>query len=336
MIDRREFLKISAGTAALASLPGCRKASDPWEPAAYGKPARSRVAILPAKNYDGTLKDTVLAGLKLFPLEVSNRRVLLKPNFVEYDPRGVINTHPVLLQAAIEAFRTLGARQVIVGEAPGHRRDNQYLLSASGIGDVLTDSHTPYVDLNNGPVRPVRLRSRFSGLRELYLPASVLDADLLVSMPKMKTHHWAGITLSLKNMFGIVPGAVYGWPKNLLHWAGIGECILDINAALARPRFNIVDGIVGMEGNGPIQGEPRHSGVLVFGADSVAVDATCARLMSVDPWKIGYLEEADAFLGNIADDRIDQIGEAVRPHQQDYRVIESFRRTKLTPRVTGS
>ena len=122
----------------------------------------------------------------------------------------------------------------------------------------------------------MRLISRYTGFGELYLPETVLDADLIVSMPKLKTHHWAGVTLSLKNMFGVVPGCVYGWPKNPLHWAGIENSILDINAVLRIPRFNIVDGIVGMEGNGPIQGEAVHSGVILLGSDPVAVDATGA------------------------------------------------------------
>ena len=115
--------------------------------------------------------------------------------------------------------------------------------------------------------RPVGLRRRYTKVGKLYLPATVLGADLLVSMPKLKSHHWAGVTLSLKNMFGIVPGLIYGWPKNVLHWEGIESSILDINAALTVPRFNIVDGIIGMEGNGPIQGDAKHVGALVFGAD---------------------------------------------------------------------
>jgi uncharacterized protein (DUF362 family) len=146
----------------------------------------------------------------------------------------------------------------------------------------------------------------------------------------MKTHHWAGVTLSMKNLFGIVPGSIYGWPKNLLHWAGIDHSILDINASVDVPRFNIVDGIVGMEGNGPIQGNAIPSGVLVFGPDSLAVDATCARLMRIDPFRIRYLEKADAYLGNAGSKAIEQIGDPLERFQRDYRVIESFQDAKLT------
>ena len=332
MVDRREFLKASAGAVVLAALPSCSDEPQ-WEPAARLKRARSRVAVLPAEAYD-RLDDIVHRGIELFGLPLRGRRVLLKPNFVEVDPDGVINTHPALVAAAIEAFRSLGA-QVVVGEGAGHRRDNEYLLSATGIGHVLRETGARFVDLNNDAVRRVRLRSRFTGLKELYLPETVMSADLLVSLPKMKTHHWAGVTLSMKNLFGIVPGSVYGWPKNPLHWAGIHESILDINAALPVARFNIVDGIVGMEGNGPIQGDPVRSGVLIFGEDPVAVDATCARLMSIDPSRISYLEKADTFFGNIADDRIDQLGEPVGPFEKDYRVLQVFKGIKMADRMTA-
>jgi uncharacterized protein (DUF362 family) len=148
-------------------------------------------------------------------------------------------------------------------------------------------------------------------------------------MPKLKTHHWAGVTLSLKNMFGVVPGMVYGWPKNALHWAGIAGSILDINSAVPIPQFAIVDGIVGMEGNGPLQGQAKQSSVLVLGDDLVAVDATAARLMMIEPRKIEYLEMADRFLGNISPERIELVGERLERFQQNYQVIENFQELKV-------
>lgn len=291
------------------------------------------MAVLRAEDYQAQLADILLRGLKLFSLNPKGKRVVLKPNLVEYDPAGVINTHPAVIYAAIEAFKTLGAREVVVAEGPGHRRDNEYLLTASGLYDVLKDTRSSYIDLNQDDVRVLNLRSRFTGLDSLYLPETVLSADLLVSMPKLKTHHWAGVTLSMKNMFGIVPGAVYGWPKNILHWVGIHESILDINSALPVPQFAIVDGIVGMEGNGPIQGKPKKSGVLVLGDDLVAVDSTSARLMRLEPAKIRYLEKAAQFLGNIETDKIEQIGEGYEPLRQDFQVIDTFQNLKT---VAGS
>jgi len=311
-----------------ASVVGCAR-RQPWEKAAYRKPAQSRVAILGAQSYDMPLEDILRRGLQLFRLPLQGKTVVLKPNLVEYDPAGIINTHPAVIAATIEAFKYLGARQVIVAEGPGHRRDNEYLLTASGIYPVLKESKTPYVDLNYDDARALQLRSHFTNLQQLYLPETVLNADLLVSMPKLKTHHWAGVTLSMKNLFGLIPSAIYGWPKNVLHWAGISESILDINSTLPVPQFAIVDGIVGMEGNGPIQGAAKPCGTLILGDDLVAVDATAARLMTIDPGKITYLAEAGYFLGNIAQENILSLGEDLAPFRQDFRVINRFQHLKV-------
>lgn len=327
MIDRRQFLKSSAAMS-LAPLLGACDQSPRWQREAYVRPKSSRVAILHADHYGKSLSEVVQRGIELCRLEVHGKTVLLKPNLVEFDPNGVINTHPAVVEAALETFKKLGAREVIVAEGPGHRRDNEYLLSASGLYDVIKQHRVRYVDLNSDDVRLTQLKSGYTHLKQLYLPETLYRADLLVSMPKLKTHHWAGVTLSLKNMFGVIPGAVYGWPKNALHWAGINGSIVDINSSLPLPRFAIVDGIVGMEGNGPLQGEAKKSGVLLFGSDLVAVDASAARLMKIEPRKVKYLATAGEFLGNLAYEDIEQIGEPVERFEQDFRVIDNFAELK--------
>src|ERR1700677_270974 len=150
-----------------------------------------------------------------------------------------------------------------------------------------------------------------------------MGVDFVVSMAKLKTHHWAGVTLSMKNMFGVVPGSCYGWPKNALHWAGIDRAILDINAAV-RPDFAIVDGIIGMEGNGPIQGTPKPCGALILGDDPVAVDSTCARIMGLAPEKIDYIARAATLLGQIRPEQIRQIGESVSSVLTPFAVLDTF------------
>jgi uncharacterized protein (DUF362 family) len=160
-------------------------------------------------------------------------------------------------------------------------------------------------------------------LKSLYLPHTVLDCDLLVSLPKMKTHHWAGATLAMKNLFGVVPGGVYGWPKNVLHWAGIPESIVDLHHLFPR-QFAIVDGIVGMEGNGPIQGTPKHAGVLVAGSDVAAVDATCCRIMGIEPKKIEYLGIARG-KENLGETAFRQIGEPVGSVRTAFQLVDPWR-----------
>jgi uncharacterized protein (DUF362 family) len=193
----------------------------------------------------------------------------------------------------------------------------------SGLLDALRAVEAPFVDLNAAPLVRRPLHSRYSQLRELWLPDLVVDSDVVVSMPKMKTHHWGGLTLSLKNCFGCVPGRVYGWPKNVLHWAGLEQSIVDVAAAV-RPDLVIIDGIVGMEGNGPINGDPRHAGLLVVGDDPVAADATAAHMMVVDPERVGYLREAGRFLGQVHLEEIVQRGEDPARARVAFRLVPEF------------
>ncbi len=270
------------------------------------RPQRSRVAILPASEYSQKLSGLLWVGLKLFGLNVAGRSVVLKPNLVDYIPDAEVNTHPRLVIAAAECFRRLGARQVTVAEGPGHQRDTQLVLRASGLEQQLKENGFLFVDLNRDAVVKTRLRADYSGLKRLWLPRTVLEADLIVSMPKVKTHHWAGVTLSMKNMFGVVPGIKYGWPKNLLHWRGIQPSIVDLVATVPI-HFVIADAIVCMEGNGPLAGTSRRLDRIVLADDPVAADATCASLMGLIPERVAHIFETAKFLGNMSSGRIDQL-----------------------------
>lgn len=297
---RREFLAASAGAALLGGC-GTKHVSTP----------PSTVSIIRAPAYGQSVYDAVRRLFAEHRLQVRGRNVLVKPNLVEFEPHSSINTHPLLVHAAFEALCAMGASTVRIAEGPGHRRNTLDLAEAAGYFQVVPRFEDVFVDLNLGDVTRVRPTRQFSRLEKLYLPDAALGADLLVSIPKMKTHHWVGATLSMKNLFGVVPGGIYGWPKNVLHWSGIPECIADLHAVFPR-QFALVDGIVGMEGDGPIKGTPKPAGLLVAGSDPVAVDATCCRIMRIDPFKIGYLQLAtqggDA---QIAEGNIRQVGEPI-------------------------
>ena len=307
---RRDFL---IGSAALG-LAGCSRTAAPR--------ARAPVNITRAVAYSQGIYDTMRRVLAGHRLNVRGRRVLLKPNLVEFEPGSAINTHPMLVHATLEAFRALGA-SVAIAEGPGHRRSTLDLADAAGYFQTIPGFEDVFTDLNLDEVSRVRLPQPVSHLRALYLPHAVLSSDLLVSMPKMKTHHWTGATLSMKNLFGIVPGGVYGWPKNVLHWAGIHESIADLHSLFPN-HFAIVDGIVGMDGNGPIQGRPKPAGVIVSGHDPVAVDATCCRIMQIEPSRIGYLTLAGGLEG-IAEKNIQQIGERPDSVETRFELIMGLR-----------
>ena len=318
-LTRRELLTAAAGAAMMS---GCRTELRSIAPA--------RVSILKVPAYDQTIYDTMRRLLAEHLGDVRGRSILLKPNLVEFEPDRGINTHPLLVHAAFEAFRAMGAATVRIAEGPGHRRNTLDMAEAAGYFQTVPNFEDHFVDLNLDEVTRVRPTAQFSRIKKLYLPNSALGADLLVSMAKMKTHHWVGATLSMKNLFGVVPGGIYGWPKNVLHWAGIDESIADLHAAFPR-HFAIVDGIVGMEGNGPIQGTAKHAAVLVAGSDPVAVDATCCRIMRIDPLRIRYLQLASSHgtESRITEDRIRQLGESIRTVSTPFELIPQFRKTRL-------
>lgn len=333
MLSRRTFLKLlsALGVGALFGRYGARfilvnQLSHCWGPNFESKVSDvSKVAIVKAASYEEDLGLLIKQGMEKlgFGNMVKNKRVVLKPNMVEYEADYSINTHPAVVGGAIEAFANLGAREITVAEGPGHRRDTELLLKHSGLREALRKYDIPFVDLNIDAIKKIPMKSSFMGLKTMYFPETITDADLVVSIPKMKTHHWVGVTLSMKNMFGTVPGVKYGWPKNILHWHNINSSIIDINSTIS-PCFAIVDGIIGMEGNGPLHGVAKKTGVLVMGNDLVAVDATCTRIMGLEPSRIEYLKLANHYLGNLDTNRIAQIGEPIEAVSQDYALINEF------------
>lgn len=270
---------------------------------------RSRVAVLRCGDY-ASCPSVIEDGLRLIQPDVRNKRVVLKPNLVEYSTTAAINTHPMLIAGAIEAIYKFGAASVTVAEGPGHVRDTQMLIEECGLAEQLKAvGRSRFVDLNFDDVSRVPLRTGLTSLGELWLPNTILGADVLISMPKIKTHHWAGVTLSLKNLFGVVPGGVYGWPKNILHWQGIDNSIAELAAAVPI-HYVIADGIVAMEGNGPLHGKSKNLGCLVFANDPVSADFTCCELMKRSTTTVRHLVLSEA-LGNGDPGRIDQLGEPV-------------------------
>lgn len=305
-MSRRFFLKGTlAGGLAVASgnlLGGCNRS-----------PSQIPTFIAKIDGYDREIASVILAGmgeLGITGQEIKGKRILLKPNIVEPSKGNVhVTTHPLVVRGAIEAFLGLGAAEVMVAEGPGFCRDTHLVLEETGLGDILREDRISFIDLNYDTVYAVKNSGRLTRFSTLVFPATLRRADWIVSMPKLKTH-WVGASLSLKNMFGVMPGCYYGWPKNLLHQDGPEKMILDINETI-RPHFAIVDGIIGMEGDGPLSGNPRHAGVIVMGRNLLAVDATCARIMGIQPRHVPYLAMASEKLGPIDEAGIVQRGETI-------------------------
>src|SRR5262249_49546735 len=242
--------------------------------------------------------------------DLKSKRVVIKPNMVEIEPGHPITTNPAMLKAAVELADFLGASEIIVGEGPGHMRDTEYFLDQSGLGAMCHKLGVQFVDLNLDDLEGVDNPDNFSGLTHFYLPKTITNADAVISLPKMKTHHWVGMTATMKNLFGTVPGRKYGWPKNLLHIKGIPHCILDL-VHLIKPKLGLVDAIVAMEGDGPINGTAKEMGLVLVGADLAAVDSTCARIMDMPLEGLDYLRMAGMVVGNVDPHNIDIVGPSV-------------------------
>ena len=275
------------------------------------RPSRSRVAILRAEEYSERLERDLLSGLRLFGLDLRGKSVLLKPNLVDFLPGVPINTHPLLVTAAAECFRRLGAASVVVGEGPGHQRDTELVLSESGFRTLLDERRIPFVDLNRDQLVKTKLRANYTGLGHIWLPRTVLNADFVVSMPKVKTHHWSGVTLSMKN---------YVWcrSRRKIRLAQEYSALAGNRTQHRRHLCDRADPFRHRRCHrrrwretALLPAASRALGAVVLSDDPVAADATCARLMGFAPEMIAHIHETAKFLGNAAPELIDQLADPV-------------------------
>lgn len=287
--------------------------------------ADSAVALIACQSYEEDIFKLLKPVLKDVGLpDLKGKTVLIKPNMVDYHPDRPLTTNPAVLKAAVELADYLGASEIVVGEGPAHIRDTEFLLNTSGIGKLCSKLGLKYVDLNLDDLEKMDNPDGFSKVPYFYLPKTALSAGAIISLPKLKTHHWARVTASMKNLFGVIPGRKYGWPKNLLHVKGIDNCVLDL-ALLLKPAIELVDAVVAMEGDGPLNGTARQSNFLALGCDPAAVDATCARSMGLDPEHIPYMRVAGQVIGNIQESRIKLVGATLASVRQTFELPPSFR-----------
>jgi uncharacterized protein (DUF362 family) len=330
--SRRDFLAGATAVTAMAAAGG-----GVWWWATRAGADENAVFIGRTQTYNDELVALIKSGLSevgIAQSQIAGKRVMLKPNLVETAPGNQhINTHPEFVAAVAETFRQLDAKEVFAAEGQGHRRDSWLVLEESGMAQALTARNIEFIDLNHDDLIARPNAGGNTNFTELVFPKSIDRADLIVSLPKMKTHHWAGVTCSMKNLFGVMPGIRYGWPKNPLHVAGIPNSIVDIYATL-KPHIAIVDGIIAMEGDGPIMGTPKQVGAVVIGRNYPAVDATVARIMKLDPTQIDYLDLAVAGkLGPILENQIRQVGEPIDAVATPFDLLDLPHLQKLRPQA---
>lgn len=253
----------------------------------------SRVLVLEA-TYDavGTALDRVLEE---FPLELSGKRVLLKPNILgPYPPERHVTTAPEVVRALVERLRSRGA-EVTVGDNPGARGYGMVEKSAR-VSGILEASMGAYANISADSVETA-LPGK--GIRAS-VSREVLDTDVLISVPKFKTHVLTRITGAIKNSFGfVVGGQKTGFHRNLQDSRAFSEMLVDLYR-LRLPDLVIMDGIVGMEGNGPSGTSLYPVGKVLASYDGVALDSVMATMMRMEPRKVDMLDYARSLgLGEI-------------------------------------
>jgi uncharacterized protein (DUF362 family) len=328
ILTRRRFMRLAA-TSATAAGPLARLAGTMGPAAKGGDPSPPlQVALVPCPDYGPDHLATAIRagwGSSQAP-DVRGKRVVIKPNMVDVSSERPIHTDPRLVEALILHLQGAGAAEVVLAEGTSHNRDAEDLFRRAGYEALAKRRAVRLVDLNYDDFRRIEnVNPRAALLKEIAVPETIAAADVVISVPKLKTHKLAGITLSLKNMFGVLPGMIYGWPKNTLHWNGIPQSICEINGTIPA-HYAVVDGVTGMEGHGPIMGKARQVGVLIMGANGLAVDATAARVMGVEPSRVEYLALAHRLrLGSLRRDDIDVRGEPIARVRVDFALDAEYR-----------
>ncbi len=239
-------------------------------------------------NYDNCRK-AVERAFELFPLDVKGKKVLVKPNALRAsDAEEGIVTHPAVLRAVVEKLEELAPAEIIVGDNPGMTSygANEKTFHQSGLMEAAKGH---YQNIGTD-AEEVDFSPEF--VKRLSVSRAVLQADVVISLPKFKTHGLTVVTGVLKNSYGFIPGAM---KANLHRIAGnalrFSQMMVDV-FSLRVPDLSIVDAVVCMEGNGPVSTELREVGCILASDNGVALDATIARMMGLEPRVLPFLEIA--------------------------------------------
>lgn len=253
--------------------------------------------------------ETIAAGFADFGLDdrlTSVDSVFIKPNLVSDDPIYIengSNTDVRVIKAVIEYLEGYDL-DVLLGESEtGTKSKGRRLeraLEHMGIYDLQAEHEFEIVNLTEDDWVTVPIPDG-THLEELDLAETFLQSDLIVNLPKVKTHKYATITCSLKNMFGVVPD-----PLRIVYHEDIHRVLRDLNSLFHDRTFTVVDGIRGMEGNGPLYGTPVDLECLGFADHPVAADMLACLLMEIDPREVTHLSLFREYTGT--DDRSLEVG----------------------------
>jgi len=251
-----------------------------------------KVAIERCSSYDPELLYNALkrsAELADAP-DVAGKTVLLKPNIVfDASPEKAICTHPAFLDAAIRLVREMGARRVLVGDSPGIQTPG-FSGKVSGHGEVTRKNNAEWIDFTQEKIELPCPNGKV--LKKIALSHAAREADVIISLPKLKTHQLMYFTGAMKNLFGLIPSVT----KSTFHvrfptHEAFASMIVDLNLAV-QPAYAFMDAVTGMEGPGPSGGDPRHVGLVLASSNLLALDIAASAIIGYPPGEIPLNRDA--------------------------------------------
>jgi len=295
---------------------------------------KSVVALVRCSSYDiDQVQDVINKGIELLggisKFTQPNEKIVLKPNLlIGVNPEKCVNTHPSVFSAVARQFQQAGA-VVSYGDSPGfggcdlNARMAGFKHAADELGLIMAD-----FDHGREIVHKTALLNK-----RFVLANGILDADGVVSLPKLKTHGFMRLTGAVKNQFGCIPGILKGqFHAKITDPFHFATMLVDINTYI-RPRLYIMDAITAMEGNGPRSGQPRQVNALLLSADPIALDAIACKIINLDPEFVPTSQPGEkSGLGTYHYDNIELVGDNI-----DSFIVRYFQVTREPPeKVAGA
>ncbi|WP_409968546.1 DUF362 domain-containing protein [Bengtsoniella intestinalis] len=270
--------------------------------------------------------ETLFSQLEAPQMISSQTRILLKPNILaKHPPEHAVTTHPIVVQAVIHACVRRGAKpaNILLADSSGgvyHPSQIKSFYKTCGFASLETsEGISLYTDCQSTVIQTINGRVA----KEFDIINPALEADFIINLPKYKTHVMTGMTAACKNMFGLVPGLKKSqWHMRFPDKERFGHMLMDL-LEVCPPQMAILDGIIGMEGDGPAGGTPRCAGVLMASEDMVNLDLAIAHMMGLAPMRVPYLQAAyQRGLGDSAIDLSTVVGDL--PVMVDWQLPRSY------------
>ena len=242
-------------------------------------------------------------------------KVCIKPNLCIDKPNSTgVTTNPEVVEALVRLAWEAGARDVVVGDGTTVGLSTSTVFDVTGYYEMARRCGARLVDLNEDEMVRIDIKDGFA-LKNIHVSKEVLSSECVINVPMLKTHIHTIVTVSMKNMKGVISPRT----KRKSHLVGLEGSIVDINRYV-RSNLIVVDGIIGHEGLGPQSGDPVRMDLIIAGDKTASVDSMCARIMGVDPFSVKYLVMAAyAGLGEAYTRKIRVLGEKIGDVRRDFK-----------------